>query len=93
VIFTSATGPVPRLSLFMIGAILWLGNQPASASNPSSGTLTDANPQVTYTAGPFVVPNATDVTGAPTCDATIPAEQCDSFALTVSVPPADANSA
>jgi hypothetical protein len=62
------------------------------AATPSSGTLTDSNPTVTYTAGPFAVPNVTDnVSGTPICDATIPAEQCDTFRLTVNVAAADAS--
>jgi hypothetical protein len=74
------------LSLFALA----LG--PALASTPSSGTLTDANPTVTYTAGPFAVPNVTDnVNGTPVCDATIPAEQCDTFQLTVNVASTDAS--
>lgn len=61
------------------------------ASNPSSGTLTDTSPTVSYTAGPFLVPNVTDnVSGTPTCDATVPAEQCDTFQLNVKVASTDA---
>src|SRR5579885_3105703 len=64
---------------------------PSSAANPSSGTLTDASPSLTYTAGPFLVPNVTDnVSGTPTCDNTIPAEQCDTFNLTVNAAATDA---
>jgi hypothetical protein len=62
------------------------------ASTPSSGTLTDASPTITYTAGPFLVPNVTDnVSGTPLCDSTIPAEQCDTFQLTVNVASTDAS--
>ncbi len=65
---------------------------PALASTPSSGALTDANPTLTYTAGPFLIPNVTDnVNGTPSCDPTIPAEQCDTFALTVNVAAKDAS--
>ena len=67
----------------LIGALL--------ASTPSSGTLSDAHPALTYTAGPFLVPNVTDnVNGTPTCDPTIPAEQCDTFQLTANLVPTDA---
>src|SRR3569832_1351168 len=63
----------------------------ALASTPSSGTLTDANPSLTYTAGPFAVPNVTDnVNGTPLCDPTIPAEQCDTFQLSENVAASDA---
>jgi hypothetical protein len=64
---------------------------PANGANPSSGTLSDANPTVAYTAGPFLVPNVTDnVSGTPTCDNTVPAEQCDTFTLNVNVSSSDA---
>jgi len=52
----------------------------AFGANPSSGTLTDATPIVTYTGGPYTVPNVTDQangqtggTQFPTCDPLIPA--------------------
>src|ERR1044071_4929352 len=57
------------------------------AATPASGTLTDSN-SITYTAGPFLVPNPTGfVNGTvdgtpPTCDSTHP---CDDFALTVNI--------
>ena len=70
----------------------------AFGANPSSGTLTDATPMVTYTGGPYTVPNVTDQangqtggTQFPTCDPLIPAEQCDMFTLTVNVAAADAS--
>ncbi len=69
-----------------IGMTAWV----AFASSPSSGTLTDASPKLSYTAGPFLVPNVTDnVSGTPTCSATVPAEQCDSYTLNVVVSPSD----
>jgi hypothetical protein len=73
---------------------LWLFALAGStlASTPSSGTLTDTSPTVSYTAGPFAVPNVTDnVNGTPICDATIPAEQCDTFLLKVAVASTDAS--
>ncbi|HET7840001.1 MAG TPA: hypothetical protein VFM21_00260, partial [Terriglobia bacterium] len=66
----------------------------ALASTPSSGTLSDTNPRVIYTGGPYAVPNATDQVNGnsfPTCDATNPAEQCDMFTLTVNVAAGDAS--
>ena len=60
------------------------------ASTPSSGTLTDTSGPLNYTAGPFNVPNQSPVGAGqldvgPRCnDAN--AFQCDSFALTVSLP-------
>ena len=71
--------------------LLTLALGAALASTPSSGTLTDATPTLSYTAGPFAVPNVTDnVSGTPTCDPTIPAEQCDTYNLTVNVAASDA---
>ncbi|MBV9764397.1 MAG: PKD domain-containing protein [Acidobacteriaceae bacterium] len=72
------------LVLFIAAAQLW-------AATPSSGTLTDSATKLTYTAGPFTVPNLTDsVNGTPTCSSTVPAEQCDTYTLTVKVASADA---
>jgi hypothetical protein len=63
-----------------LAVLVVLAVAPARASNPSSGTITDSNTTLTYTAGPFDVPNVTDsATGTPTCSATVPAEQCDTF--------------
>jgi hypothetical protein len=61
------------------------------ASTPSSGTLSPANPLLTYDAGPLP-PNAIqDVTGlvlsGPVCQGTgTPAATCDSYALTITLP-------
>src|SRR5260370_34281578 len=59
-----------------------------SSSSPSSGTLTDLNPLLTYTAGPFNVANATPlpegVDAGPRCNN--PSQPCDDFALTVTLP-------
>jgi PKD repeat protein len=75
----------------LLAALVFLAIAPTYASNPSSGTITDSTTTLTYTAGPFDVPNLTDsVSGTPTCSASVPAEQCDTFALTVSVAPGDA---
>ena len=74
-----------------LAVLVVLAVAPARASNPSSGTITDSNTTLTYTAGPFDVPNVTDsATGTPTCSATVPAEQCDTFGLTVNVAAGDA---
>src|SRR4051812_24427929 len=58
------------------------------ASTPSSGTLTDANATLTYTAGPFPVANqsplgAGQLDTGPRCSTEFP---CDSYKLTVSLP-------
>ena len=60
------------------------------AATPASGTLSDQNPTVGYTAGPFTVPNPTSRAGAPAtppvCNAVAP---CDTFTLNVNVAQAD----
>ncbi len=78
--------------LFGAAALVSIGVLPASGATPASGTLTDANPMLTYTAGPFLVANVTDnVSGTPMCSATVPAEQCDTYTLTVNVASNDAS--
>ncbi len=52
----------------------------AAAPTPAQGTISAANPVVTYMDGPFVVPNATAQAGDPVC--TVPMS-CSDFALTV----------
>lgn len=55
-----------------------------SAANPSGGTLTTGSGPLTYSGGPFVVPNASaQANGTPICNAALP---CDDFALTINVP-------
>ena len=76
---------VGTIALCSLGASLgWL----SFAGTPSSGTLSSANPVVTYDAGPFNVPNESplglgQLDVGPRCDQ---ADPCDIFALTVSVP-------
>jgi hypothetical protein len=59
------------------------------AATPSSGTLSDTTPTLTYTAGPFFQPNQSPVgagqlDSGPRCDDT--AFPCDNYALTVTLP-------
>jgi hypothetical protein len=55
-----------------------------SAADPSSGTLSVANPDITYTSGPFVVSNpSAQAADEPVCTTQ---QVCDDFTLTVSVP-------
>ena len=62
----------------------------SQAASPSSGTLSLANPVVTYTSGPFAGANPTDqATGVPTCAP--PALPCDDFTLTVDASAEDAS--
>src|SRR5437879_3759170 len=64
-------------------------NRNSRAATPASGTLSDANPLLTYDAGPFNVPNQSPIglgqldTG-PRCDST--SFPCDNYELTVSLP-------
>jgi hypothetical protein len=57
----------------------------ALAGTPSSGTLSPANPLITYTGGPFAVSNPTSPIGEnpPACS---PATPCDVFDLKVDIP-------
>ncbi len=59
------------------------------AANPPSGTLTDTSAPLTYTAGPFFVPNAFGNTIPGECDPdpAFPLVPCDVYRLTVSLPP------
>ena len=58
----------------------------AGAATPASGTLSTANPSISYAGTHFTAANVTGQVGAPLCDPTIPAEQCDNYLLHVSVP-------
>ena len=78
-----------------LGALVALGlcaclvclfaTRPTQGANPPSGTITIANTvnnPVTYTAGPFVVPNPSGLV-ALQCNPTVP---CDDYFLTVNIP-------
>ena len=71
-----------------LAAALIVATMRSSAATPSNGTLSEANPVLTYDAGPFNVPNQSPVglgqldTG-PRCNAN--GFPCDSYALTVSL--------
>jgi hypothetical protein len=75
------------LALALCSVSVWLGLL-SLASTPSTGTLSDVNPVLTYDAGPFNVANQSPLglgqldTG-PRCDA---ADPCDSYTLTVTLP-------
>lgn len=53
-----------------------------SAANPASGTLSVANPTLTYTGGPNLISNPSAQAGAVDC-VNLP---CDDYALTINVP-------
>ncbi|MFL6674556.1 MAG: CARDB domain-containing protein [Massilia sp.] len=55
----------------------------ALAANPASGTVTDRSTALSYSAGPFLVPNTTATAGSLVCNAAAP---CDDFKLTVDLP-------
>ncbi len=59
----------------------------AEAATPANGTLTDTSGLISYSAGPFNVPNPTpvpEVDSGPECNN--PQQPCDEFALTVTLP-------
>src|SRR5581483_2386990 len=67
-------------AIVITGALLY---SPAEAADPASGAISATSPSVTWTAGPFAVPNTTGLLGDPVCNA---ATVCDDFRLTVSTP-------
>lgn len=54
------------------------------AATPSSGTLSPANPTLTFAGGPFAVPNPTRAVSLQCANPALP---CDNYALTVNLPP------
>lgn len=82
----------PRLILAMclvasIGAAAWipsLHNSSVSAANPASGTVSEANPQISWVGA--IMPADPDVLTSPRCNG---ADACDNYGLTV-VPPSAA---
>lgn len=80
----------PRAGVVLLAALSSLPFS-ASAGTPDRGTLSPTSAQLSYSAGPFNVPNATPtpaVDNGPVCDSTSP---CDSYRLTVTVPADYAN--
>lgn len=77
---------IHRPLLLALGISLGLSN--AQAATPASGVLTPTSGPLTFETAPFTSANPTPVplvdTG-PTCDT--PAPACDSFELTISLPP------
>lgn len=70
----------------VLAALLAL-TSPARAATPASATLTEANPEVTYSAGPFLIRNvsAGAIVTEEICQS--PALPCDEFELTVDLSP------
>ncbi|HEY2880202.1 sialidase family protein [Nocardioides sp.] len=86
--------PVPRshsvrrlLGLVAAGALLGAAithSGSAVASSPAEGTVSDSSTSVSWTGGPFAVPNVTGTAlDAPDCTAP---QSCDDFTLHVSTP-------
>ncbi len=75
------------LAFLLLSAGGWLAIL-SFAATPPSGTLTDISGPITYTAGPFFVPNAFGNTIPGECDPdpTFPLVPCDVYRLTVTVP-------
>lgn len=80
-----------RVALLRVAFAIWLSvalialnlDGLSLAATPTGGTLTTANPVITYTAGPFLVPNPTAQSGSLLCNAATP---CADFNLAVTVP-------
>ena len=75
------------ITMFALLVAVLIRTRGSSAATPSSGTISEANPVLTYDAGPFVVPNqsplgAGQLDQGPRCSTEFP---CDNFALTVSL--------
>src|ERR1041384_2275110 len=86
-LFTSRTAIV-LLAAIALCVAAFVGTRLSAAATPSSGTISDANPVLTYDAGPFNIPNqsplgAGQLDQGPRCSTQFP---CDNFALTVSLP-------
>jgi PKD repeat protein len=68
-----------------VAALTTSGIIGTKAAMPANGTLTNNSGPITYTAGPFLVPNPTAQAGdGPICNAATP---CDDFILNVNVTP------
>ncbi|HEY2028048.1 MAG TPA: fibronectin type III domain-containing protein [Myxococcales bacterium] len=73
-------------ALFALLAVLLIGRS-SLAAVPASGTLTDTSGGLTYSAGPFTLPNPTpipELDSGPECSN--PSQPCDDFLLTVTLP-------
>lgn len=78
------------LRVVVLCAVVAMATVAVAATTPSSGTVSPANPTLTFTGGPFPVSNPTDPLGEtpPPCTSLT----CGQFALSVSIPAADFNS-
>jgi hypothetical protein len=72
------------LAVVIVAIGMFVSPRLARADNSqTAGTIDTTHTSLTYTHGPFVVPNVTDQVGQPNCTAP---QMCDDFALTVNVP-------
>jgi hypothetical protein len=78
-----AGGNRPIILAAVLGLLSALVLVTASAATPPKGTISSSKSTVSYSAGPFLVPNNTAAVGDVQCNSTTP---CDDFQLTVSVP-------
>ncbi len=79
---------IPLIAAIALCVAAFVGTRRSAAATPTSGTISEANPVLTYDAGPFNIPNqsplgAGQLDQGPRCSAQFP---CDNFALTVSLP-------
>ena len=78
-----------RLRLAAFASLLCLAAA-AHAATPASGTLSTSQASLSFTGGPFLVPNETDTPydnlGSPNPVCQSPGVDCDKFALTVDLP-------
>jgi hypothetical protein len=77
----------PRSLGFAVAALMLLTIVgPAAGATPGDGTLTDQQRALSYSGGPFVLPNRTDPLLGDGTTLVCTALTCDEFALTVSLP-------
>jgi hypothetical protein len=74
----------PRIftAFLFCSAAVWMAMLSFATITPPGGTLTDSSGPITFTGGPYAVPNpSSQATGTPTCNAVL---VCDEYTLTVS---------
>ena len=76
--------PTGTKALIIVALVAtWFIAPAARSVRADGGTLTTTTPVLTYTHGPFFVPNPSDQVGPPTCTTATP---CDDYTLNVYVP-------
>lgn len=80
---TIRTASYARPGLLISGLLLLLSAPVSRAATPASGTLSDTVTTLTYTSGPFMVPNQTGTASLTCMD---PVAPCDTYALTIKLP-------